>query len=151
MKQLKQVFLIYFSSMINKVEHLGIAVKDIDSSNKLFAKLLGKQHYKTESIESESVITSFFKIGEQKIELLQSTDETGPIAKFIEKRKEGIHHLALHVDNIVEEVKRLKKEGFEFISETPKNGADNKIIVFLHPKTTNGVLIELCQNTENKQ
>ena len=137
--------------MINKVEHIGVAVKNIDSSNKLFAKLLGKQHYKTESIESESVITSFFKIGEQKIELLQSTDKKGPIAKFIEKRKEGIHHLALHVDNIVEEVKRLKKEGFEFISETPKKGADNKIIVFLHPKTTNGVLIELCQNTEKKQ
>ena len=137
--------------MINKVEHLGIAVKNIDSSNKLFAKLLGKQHYKTESVESESVITSFFKIGEQKIELLQSTDERGPIAKFIEKRNEGVHHLALHVDNIVEEVKRLKKEGFEFISETPKKGADNKIIVFLHPKTTNGVLIELCQNTEKKQ
>ena len=137
--------------MINKVEHLGIAVKDIDSSNKLFAKLLGKQHYKIELVESESVITSFFKIGEQKIELLQSTDERGPIAKFIEKRNEGVHHLALHVDNIVEEVKRLKKEGFEFISETPKKGADNKIIVFLHPKTTNGVLIELCQNTEKKQ
>ena len=117
--------------MIKKVEHLGIAVKDIDSSNKLFAKLLGKQHYKTESVESESVITSFFKIVEQKIELLQSTDETGPIAKFIEKRKEGAHHLALHVDSIAEEVKRLKKEGFEFVSETPKKGADNKIIVFL--------------------
>ena len=137
--------------MINKVEHLGIAVKNIDSSNKLFAKLLGKQHYKTELVESESLITSFFKIGDQKIELLQSTDERGPIAKFIEKRKEGVHHLALHVDSIVEEVKRLKKEGFEFISETPKKGADNKIIVFLHPKTTNGVLIELCQNTEKKQ
>jgi methylmalonyl-CoA/ethylmalonyl-CoA epimerase len=137
--------------MINKVEHIGIAVENIDSSNKLFAKLLGKQHYKTEPIESESVITSFFKIGEQKIELLQSTDEKGPIAKFIEKRNEGVHHLAFHVDSIVEEVKRLKKEGFEFISETPKKGADNKIIVFLHPKTTNGVLIELCQNTEKKQ
>jgi len=137
--------------MINKVEHLGIAVKDIDSSNKLFAKLLGKQHYKTEFVESESVITSFFKIGEQKIELLQTTDERGLIAKFIEKRKEGVHHLAFHVDSLEEEIKRLKKEGFEFISETPKKGADNKIIVFLHPKTTNGVLIELCQNAENKQ
>ena len=137
--------------MINKVEHLGIAVKDIDSSNKLFAKLLGKQHYKLESVDSESVITSFFKVGEQKIELLQSTDNSGPIAKFIKKRKEGVHHLAFHVDSITEEVKRLKKEGFEFISETPKKGADNKIIVFLHPKTTNWVLIELCQNTENKQ
>ncbi len=137
--------------MINKVEHLGIAVKDIDSSNKLFAKLLGKQHYKLESVDSESVITSFFKVGDQKIELLQSTDNSGPIAKFIMKSKEGIHHLAFHVDSITDEVKRLKKEGFEFISETPKKGADNKIIVFLHPKTTNGVLIELCQNTENKQ
>ena len=102
--------------MINKVEHLGIAVKDIDSSNKLFAKLLGKQHYKTEFVESESVITSFFKIGEQKIELLQTTDERGLIAKFIEKRKEGVHHLAFHVDSLEEEIKRLKKEGFEFIS-----------------------------------
>ena len=137
--------------MINKVEHLGIAVKDIDSSNKLFAKLLGKQHYKVESIESESAITSFFKIGEQKIELLQSTDDSGPIAKFIQKRKEGVHHLAFLVDSITEEIKRLKKEGFEFISEIPKKGADNKIIVFLHPKTTNGVLVELCQNIENKQ
>ena len=132
--------------MINKVEHLGIAVKDIDSSNKLFAKLLGKQHYKTEFVESESVITSFFKIGEQKIELLQTTDERGLIAKFIEKRKEGVHHLAFHVDSLEEEIKRLKKEGFEFISETPKKGADHKMIVFFNPKTTNGVLIELCQN-----
>jgi len=137
--------------MINKVEHLGIAVTDIDISNKLFAKLLGKEHYKLETVDSESVITSFFKVGEQKIELLQSTDNNGPSAKFIEKRKEGAHHLAFHVDSITDEVKRLKKEGFEFISETPKKGADNKIIVFLHPKTTNGVLIELCQNAENKQ
>ena len=137
--------------MINKVEHLGIAVTDIDISNKLFAKLLGKEHYKLETVDSESVITSFFKVGEQKIELLQSTDNNGPIAKFIEKRKEGAHHLAFHVDSITEEVKRLKEEGFEFISETPKKGANNKIIVFLHPKTTNGVLIELCQNAENKQ
>jgi methylmalonyl-CoA/ethylmalonyl-CoA epimerase len=137
--------------MINKVEHLGIAVTDIDISNKIFAKLLGKEHYKLETVDSESVITSFFKVGEQKIELLQSTDNNGPIAKFIEKRKEGAHHLAFHVDSITDEIKRLKKEGFEFISETPKKGADNKIIVFLHPKTTNGVLIELCQNAENKQ
>ena len=137
--------------MINKVEHLGIAVKDIDSSNKLFAKLLGKQHYKIEPVDSEAVITSFFKVGEQKIELLQSTDNSGPIAKFINKRKEGFHHLAFHVDSIADEVKRLKKEGFEFVSETPKKGADNKTIVFLHPKTTNGLLVELCQNAENKQ
>jgi len=137
--------------MINKVEHLGIAVTDIDISNKLFAKLLGKEHYKLETVDSESVITSFFKVGEQKIELLQSTDNSGPIAKFINKRKEGLHHLAFHVDSIADEVKRLKKEGFEFVSETPKKGADNKTIVFLHPKTTNGLLVELCQNAENKQ
>ena len=137
--------------MINKIEHLGIAVKNIETSNALFAKLLGKEHYKTEVVESESVITSFFKLGDQKIELLQSTHENGPISKFIESRKEGAHHLALHVDNILKEVERLKKEGFEFVSEIPKKGADNKLIVFLHPKTTNGVLIELCQNTENKE
>tara|TARA_B110000090_G_C12935956_1_gene275391 strand:- start:44 stop:457 length:414 start_codon:yes stop_codon:yes gene_type:complete len=137
--------------MINKIEHLGIAVKNIETSNALFAKLLGKEHYKTEVVESESVITSFFKVGDQKIELLQSTHENGPISKFIESRKEGAHHLALHVDNILKEVERLKKEGFEFVSEIPKKGADNKLIVFLHPKTTNGVLIELCQNNENKE
>ena len=137
--------------MINKIEHLGIAVKNIETSNALFAKLLGKEHYKTEVVESESVITSFFKLGDQKIELLQSTHENGPISKFIESRKEGAHHLALHVDNILKEVERLKKEGFEFVSETPKKGADNKLMVFLHPKTTNGVLIELCQNNENKE
>ena len=137
--------------MINKIEHLGIAVKNIETSNTLFAKLLGKEHYKTEVVESESVITSFFKVGDQKIELLQSTHENGPISKFIESRKEGAHHLALHVDNILKEVERLKKEGFEFVSEIPKKGADNKLIVFLHPKTTNGVLIELCQNNENKE
>ena len=137
--------------MINKIEHLGIAVKNIETSNAVFAKLLGKEHYKTEVVESESVITSFFKVGDQKIELLQSTHENGPISKFIESRKEGAHHLALHVDNILKEVERLKKEGFEFVSEIPKKGADNKLIVFLHPKTTNGVLIELCQNTENKE
>ena len=137
--------------MINKIEHLGIAVKNIETSNALFAKLLGKEHYKTEVVESESVITSFFKVGDQKIELLQSTHENGPISKFIESRKEGAHHLALHVDNILKEVERLKKDGFKFVSEIPKKGADNKLIVFLHPKTTNGVLIELCQNTENKE
>jgi methylmalonyl-CoA/ethylmalonyl-CoA epimerase len=137
--------------MINKIEHLGIAVKNIEASNALFAKLLGKDHYKTEVVESESVITSFFKLGDQKIELLQSTDEKGPITKFIESRREGAHHLALHVDNILEEVERLKEEGFEFVSETPKKGADNKLIVFLHPKTTNGILIELCQSLNNKE
>lgn len=137
--------------MIKKIEHLGIAVKDIESSNKLFAKLLGKKHYKTESVDSESVITSFFKLEEQKIELLQSTRNDSSIAKFIQSRNEGAHHLAFHVDDIKKEIIRLKKEGFVFINETPKIGADNKLIVFMHPKSTNGILIELCQNINNKE
>lgn len=137
--------------MIKKIEHLGIAVKDIESSNKLFAKLLGKKHYKTESVNSESVITSFFKLEDQKIELLQSTSNDSAIAKFIENRSEGAHHLAFHVDDIKKETIRLKKEGFVFINETPKIGADNKLIVFMHPKSTNGILIELCQNINNKE
>ena len=137
--------------MIKKIEHLGIAVKDIKSSNKLFAKLLGKKHYKTESVDSESVITSFFKLEDQKIELLQSTSNDSAIAKFIKNRSEGAHHLAFHVDDIKKETKRLKKEGFVFINETPKIGADNKLIVFMHPKSTNGILIELCQNINNKE
>ena len=137
--------------MIKKIEHLGIAVKDIESSNKLFAKLLGKKHYKTESVDSESVITSFFKLEEQKIELLQSTSNDSSIAKFIQSRNEGAHHLAFNVDDIKKEITRLKKEGFVFINETPKIGADNKLIVFMHPKSTNGILIELCQNINNKE
>jgi len=137
--------------MIKKIEHLGIAVKDIESSNKLFAKLLGKKHYKTESVDSESVITSFFKLEDQKIELLQSTSNDSTIAKFIKNRSEGAHHLAFHVDDIKKETIRLKKEGFVFINETPKIGADNKLIVFMDPKSTNGILIELCQNINNKE
>ena len=131
--------------MIKKIEHIGIAVKDLKKSEELFEKLLGEKPYKTEKVKSEGVITSFFKVADQKVELLHATTEESPISKFIEKRKEGIHHLALHVDSIKNEVERLKGLGFEFISTTPKKGADNKMIVFLHPKTTNGVLVELCE------
>ena len=131
--------------MIKKIEHIGIAVKDLKKSEELFEKLLGEKSYKAEEVKSEGVTTSFFKVGDQKVELLHATSKESPISKFIEKRKEGIHHLALHVDSIKNEVERLKGLGFEFISTTPKKGADNKMIVFLHPKTTNGVLVELCE------
>ena len=131
--------------MIKKIEHIGIAVKDLKKSEELFEKLLGEKPYKTEDVKSEGVTTSFFKVADQKVELLNATSEESPISKFIEKRKEGIHHLALHVDSIKNEVERLEGLGFEFISTIPKKGADNKMIVFLHPKTTNGVLVELCE------
>ena len=132
--------------MINKIEHIGIAVTDLKKSEDLFEKLLGKKPYKKEEVASEGVVTSFFKIGNQKIELLKGNNSGSPIKKFIEKRKEGVHHIALHVDSIQKEVERLENLGFEFISKTPKKGADNKMIVFLHPKTTNGVLVELCED-----
>jgi methylmalonyl-CoA/ethylmalonyl-CoA epimerase len=128
-----------------KVEHIGIAVKNLESSNELFAKLFGRQHYKIEAVEAEGVNTSFFHAGETKIELLEATNAESPIAKFIEKRGEGIHHIAFEVADIETEIKRLKNEGFTVLNDTPKNGADNKRIVFLHPKTTNGTLIELCE------
>ena len=131
--------------MIKKIEHIGIAVEDLGKSEELFEKLLGKKPYKKESVKTEGVKTSFFKIADQKLELLHATRMDSPIKKFIEKRKEGVHHIALHVDSIEKEVVRLEKLGFEFISSTPKKGADNKMIVFLHPKTTNGVLVELCE------
>ena len=131
--------------MIKKIEHIGIAVKDLEKSEALFEKLLGKKPYKQEEVKSEGVVTSFFKIADQKIELLNATTPDSTIENFISKRKEGIHHIALHVHSIEEEVERLEKLGFEFISTTPKKGADNKMIVFLHPKTTNGVLVELCE------
>jgi methylmalonyl-CoA/ethylmalonyl-CoA epimerase len=134
---------------MNKIEHIGIAVKDLESSNKVFAALLGKEHYKLEVVESEHVITSFFRSGPNKIELLQATDNDSPIAKFIEKKGEGIHHIAFAVDDIEKEIKRLKKNGFVLLNEIPKKGADNKLIVFLHPKSSNGVLIELCQDISN--
>ncbi len=132
--------------MINKIEHIGIAVADLKKSEDLFEKLLGKKPYKKEEVASEGVVTSFFKIGNQKIELLKGNNPESPIQKFIEKRKEGVHHIALHVDSIQKEVERLENLGFEFISTKPKRGADNKMIVFLHPKTTKGVLVELCED-----
>ncbi len=130
---------------MKKIEHIGIAVRDIEQSNALFAKIFGEPAYKTEKVESENVSTSFFKVGENKIELLQATNPDSAIAKFIEKKGEGIHHIAFDVEDIYGEMKRLKSEGFILLSEEPKRGADNKLICFLHPKGTNGVLIELCQ------
>ena len=130
---------------MNKIEHIGIAVKDIEKSNELFASLFNKKPYKQEAVESENVITSFFETGESKIELLQATHEDSAIAKFIEKKGEGIHHIAFDVTDIYAELERLEKEGFRIISKEPKKGADNKLVAFLHPKSTNGVLIELCQ------
>jgi methylmalonyl-CoA/ethylmalonyl-CoA epimerase len=131
--------------MIKKVEHIGIAVKHLNESNLLFQKLFGKEHYKVEAVESEGVSTSFFMLGETKIELLEASNENSAIAKFIEKKGEGIHHIAYEVDDLDQEMTRLKSEGFEIINAEPKNGADNKRICFLHPKSTNGVLVELCQ------
>ena len=134
--------------MMDKIEHIGIAVKDLEKSNELFAALFGAKHYKTEEVLSEGVKTSFFQTGPNKIELLEATNPESPIAKFIAKRGEGIHHIAFAVTDIKAEIKRLRKEGFTVLNETPKKGADNKLVAFLHPKTTNGVLIELCQEIE---
>tara|TARA_R110000868_G_scaffold156741_1_gene383834 strand:- start:63 stop:461 length:399 start_codon:yes stop_codon:yes gene_type:complete len=130
---------------MNKIEHIGIAVNDLKTSNNLFEKLLGVAPYKEEEVASEGVITSFFKTGPNKIELLASTSEDGPIAKFLAKKGEGIHHIAFAVDDIITEMARLKKEGFILLNEVPKKGADNKLVAFVHPKSSNGVLIELCQ------
>ncbi|HSH66946.1 MAG TPA: methylmalonyl-CoA epimerase [Bacteroidia bacterium] len=128
-----------------KIEHLGIAVKNLEHSNSLFEKLFGKAPYKLEKVESEGVSTSFFMMGESKIELLEATNPESAIAKFIEKKGEGIHHIAFEVENIYAEMKRMQQQGFRLLSEEPKKGADNKLICFIHPKETNGVLIELCQ------
>jgi len=128
-----------------KVEHIGIAVKTLADSVPLFEKLLKSQCYKTETVESEKVNTAFFKTGDTKIELLESIDENGVIAKFIEKKGESLHHIAFEVENIESEMERLKSEGFILLNENPKRGADNKLVCFLHPKSTNGVLIELCE------
>lgn len=130
---------------MKKIDHIGIAVKDMTVSNVLFEKLLGVAPYKQEEVESERVLTSFFKSDTNKIELLAATNDDSVIAQFIAKKGEGIHHIAFEVANIEEEIQRLKKEGFIVLNEIPKKGADNKLVVFLHPKTTNGVLIELCQ------
>ena len=134
---------------MEKLEHIGIAVKNIRSANKLFARLLGREHYKTEQVTSESVTTAFFNIAGIKIELLEATDPASPVAKFIEKKGEGIHHLAFEVSDIHESLRRYREQGFEVINDEPKKGADNKLIFFLHPKSTNGVLIELCQEMKS--
>ena len=128
-----------------KQEHIGVAVKDLNISIPLFETLLKTDCYKTETVETENVITAFFQTGETKIELLQSINEDGVVAKFISKKGEGLHHIAFEVQNIYHEIKRLKEDGFIFLSEKPKRGADNKMICFIHPKTTNGILIELCE------
>lgn len=130
---------------MNKLEHIGIAVKSLQQANALFAKLLGREHYKIESVESEGVKTSFFQLGGIKIELLEAMAADSPIGKFIEKRGEGIHHLAFDVDDIWASIKHYEQLGFQLIGNEPKKGADNKLICFLHPKSTQGVLIELCQ------
>lgn len=130
---------------MRKIEHIGIAVKSLETSNLLFEKLFGQPPYKQEEVASEGVKTSFFMNGPNKIELLEATNEDSPVAKFIAKKGEGIHHIAFDVEDIVSEISRLKEEGFVVLNETPKKGADNKLVAFLHPKGTNGVLIELCQ------
>ena len=131
-----------------KIEHIGIAVKDLGISNDLFEKLLGAKPYKEEQVESEGVRTSFFEVGESKIELVGSEKKDSTIEKYLEKNREGIHHIAFGVENMEFEIERLKNEGFIFINETPKLGADSKRVVFLHPKTTNGVLVELCEDVK---
>ena len=131
--------------MIKKIEHLGIAVKKIEDANILFSQLLGIVPYKSEHVASEGVITSFFQTGDSKIELLEGTSADSPITKFIEKKGEGIHHIAFDVDDIEAEMKRLKELGFTLLSDKPKRGADNKLVCFIHPKSSNGVLVELCQ------
>jgi methylmalonyl-CoA/ethylmalonyl-CoA epimerase len=129
---------------VNKIEHLGIAVKDLAASEQIFTDLLGAAPYKREEVESENVITSFFHVGESKIELLQATSDESAIAKFIESKGEGIHHIAFAVDDIQSEIDRLTSLGYRMIHEKPKEGADNKLIAFLHPKSSNRVLVELC-------
>ena len=134
---------------MNKIEHIGIAVKNINEANEVYKILLGVEPYKMEKVDAEGVNTSFFKCGESKIELLEATSMDSPIAKFIDKRGEGIHHIAFAVDDIRAEVQRLVNEGFRVLSEMPKIGADGKLVVFLHPKSANGVLVELCQDANN--
>ena len=131
---------------MQKLEHIGIAVKDLAKANEVFAKLLGREHYKIEGVETEGVRTSFFEVNGVKIELLEASREDSPIAKFIEKRGEGLHHLAFEVDDIETSIQHYKEQGFEPIKPEPSKGADNKLICFLHPKTARGVLIELCQD-----
>ena len=132
--------------MLRKIEHIGIAVKDLEASNQIFEDILGVAPYKEEEVASEHVKTSFFQVGESKIELLQATSSDSAIAKYLEKNKEGIHHIAFDVEDIFAEIERLKKKGYTLIHETPKAGADGKIIAFMHPKSSGGVLVELCQD-----
>ncbi|HEY0655243.1 MAG TPA: methylmalonyl-CoA epimerase [Chryseosolibacter sp.] len=134
---------------MDKLEHIGIAVKDLQSANRLFSGLIGKKHYKIEEVESEGVRTSFFEIGGVKIELLEATRPDSPIARFIEKKGEGIHHLAFEVKDIQQSIEHYQKEGFQLINTQAKKGADNKMIAFLHPKSTQGVLVELCSEINN--
>ena len=131
---------------MQQIEHIGIAVKNLEFSNDLFTKLLGTAPYKQEGVESEGVMTSFFQTGQTKIELLEATNPDSPIAKFIEKKGEGIHHIAFEVADILTEMERLKNEGFILLNDVPKKGADNKLVCFLHPKGTNSVLVELCES-----
>ena len=131
---------------MEKIEHLGIAVKSINDANRIFTSLFGESNYKMEEVLDEGVVTSFFKIGPNKIELLEATNPNSAVAKFIEKKGEGIHHIAFSVENIYDEIKRLKALGFHILNEVPKKGADNKLISFVHPKSVNGILIELCQD-----
>lgn len=130
---------------MKRIEHIGIAVENLDQSIDLYTKLLNVECYKTEEVASEKVITAFFKSADQKIELLASTDPEGPIAKFLTRKGPGLHHIAFAVEDIHVEIDRLKSQGFVFVSETPKRGADNKWVVFVHPKSSGGVLVELCQ------
>lgn len=134
---------------MKKIEHIGIAVNNLEEASLIYEKLFGTPAYKQEEVASESVKTAFFKSGPNKIELLEATNPESPIAKFIAKKGEGIHHIAFEVEDIEFEIERLKKEGFIILNEIPKNGADNKLVAFLHPKSTNGVLIELCQERKN--
>ena len=136
--------------MMRKIEHIGIAVKDLAASNQIFEDMLGVAPYKQEEVQSEHVLTSFFQVGESKIELLQATSPDSAIAKYLEKNKEGIHHIAFDVEDIFAEIDRLKAKGYTLIHESPKEGADNKIIAFMHPKSSNGVLVELCQDRSQK-
>lgn len=131
---------------MNHIDHIGIAVKNLEVSIPIFEKILNSACYKKELVESEQVVTAFFKTGQTKLELLESSNSDGVISRFIEKKGEGLHHIAFEVDNIHEEMKRLSSEGFVLLNEFPKKGADNKLVCFLHPKNTNGVLIELCQS-----
>jgi len=133
---------------VRKIEHIGIAVHDIEASNKVFTKIFGKESYKSEAVESEAVVTSFFQVGDSKIELIAAAKQDSPISKYLDKNREGMHHIAFDVVDIKEEMKRLKSEGIRILNDQPKYGADNKLICFLHPKDTNGLLIELCQEIE---